>query len=398
MFSVMGRNTTKGIALTVAGLVLTVGLNSTLIVNAESEIVKESEITSSKISFKNKTTLKSISNELINIKTNSAIASMTSKFIVGGQAFTDFAVGNADIETPLFSKDFKKKRKEYIKSLNNIELDSTAPKQLQKIDTTLVIPEIDKSEIEISELEIIGQKSELDKIKKTENIESINTVDKRPKKSSKLVSQFKKFIDPLQVSAAYENRLPNYGETYVGQGRRAGEDYNSTRFDWNFMYWNNNNFDWGETYEHEFYLWNGNNIGRKTYLTKGTNWSPNCMPNDYKYLASNLPSAYLDTRLNQDASCDSWGDEVSYTIGSSWPKDIAKQTWYQTYWSTPVGDRSLPVFKVSAQIGYNYWTPGVPTGTWSSFQYNGGTHELIPYQTNPSFSYPNGAYKATFNR
>ncbi len=403
MFSVMGNNATKGIAVVVAGLVLTVGLNSTLLIHAETELIKEDEITTGKIEFTRKTNLNDVLSEIQKIKETVDISSITSEFVINGVVLTDFILGNANIDDVKFENELKNKRREFVKKLSKKEHDENAPKVEKEINFTNFDQEINDQSIIVKDLTILGQKSKLDKIQINKNIVSISIQKSKQKSKSKFLSKVKSLVSPVKASAAFENYLPNYGETYIGQGGWAGEDYNSTRFNFNYMYWNNNNFAWGDTYEHEFYLWNGTNINRKTYLTKGTNWSPNCEPNDWKYAASNLPSPYIDTRLNGDGSCDSWGDEVSYTIGTSWSKDILKQTWYYTYSSTPKGDRDLPVFKVSGQVGYNHWLPGVPTGTWSSFQYNGGTTSLIVqpngnYITNPTFDYPANYYKATFSR
>jgi hypothetical protein len=127
----------------------------------------------------------------------------------------------------------------------------------------------------------------------------------------------------------------------------------STRGYYSYMLWDNPGFGYNDTYEQDIFMWNGDNAGRKTYLNKNSSLFPDCMP-IVKYATSNLPSAYLDTRLKSDlggVGCEDWFDEVSFTIGSAAARGIQSNTWYVNYIETMKGDRDRPAIKISAQFG-----------------------------------------------
>jgi hypothetical protein len=128
------------------------------------------------------------------------------------------------------------------------------------------------------------------------------------------------------------------------------------------MLWENPGFGYYEGYEQDIKLSNVEGNQYKTYLTKANRYGqPVCEPL-VKYITTNLPSAYLDTRLDQDGRCDSDKSEVSYTIGTGWAKDILSNKWYANYYETLKGDRDKPVFTVQAQKLSQY-----PTGCGSEW-------------------------------
>jgi hypothetical protein len=296
-------------------------------------------------------------------------------------------------------------------------------------DPTDLMPEfesikqdIEEQDIVVLEVNLLGSKENLEmaksKSKNKTNIEVFDIKSNRPKAENIFSKVAKTLSGTVTASAAYENTLPKTGATYFGQN-------GNTRWNYNTMKWTSNNFGYNDTYEHEVYLWNGNNseINHTTYLSQDNQTWQNslgqtftaCFPliqNAY----SNLPNAYLDTRLNEDWQglyCDNdWSktSEVSYTIGTTTASDIATNTWYYTEIDTSLGQRNKPVFKTQGQTGYNLpyrvygnvSSGGYNLSTWTNFGYSGGATRLIQsasgdYITNPYFS-PNGYYVEGFYR
>lgn len=374
------------------------------------EPVLPAEQTVGSVNYKEDSKIEDVLTDIKKYK-NIKITGITSKFQNNGQEVTDFLIGDVTKQdNKTIKADLKNKRTEFVnnqkklkadeknKNLPEIKLDE---KSQYKSDDNIAISQISfsgvRNDLEVFEKEITKnnkvKEAGVKKLKKNKNKENA-------KKLSQIINS------EVKALAAYENRLPSAGHTYFGQGGLAGEDYNSTRWNFNYVLWNNNNFGSNDTYEHEVYLWNGSNAGPggyKTYLSKTNSYGwPVCAP-ETKYAASTLPSPYLDTRLEESGVytwCDNTSDEVSYTIGTSWAKDIQTNAWYYTYLSTSNGDRDKPVFKVQGQVGYNNYAYQI--GTWSSFGYTGGTHQLIAqnndYIINPNFSYPNNYYVHSFSR
>ncbi|NJS41608.1 hypothetical protein HC766_04660, partial [Candidatus Gracilibacteria bacterium] len=116
------------------------------------------------------------------------------------------------------------------------------------------------------------------------------------------------------------------------------------------MIWDNPDFGPNATYEHDIFLWNGNNPDQNntTYLTKNTTpyqlqFPPKgCYP-EVRYATSTLPSYYLDTRIeatiNPFQLCDNATDEVSYTFGTSNPSQLSANKQYVNYWTSDKGIR-----------------------------------------------------------
>jgi hypothetical protein len=123
-----------------------------------------------------------------------------------------------------------------------------------------------------------------------------------------------------------------------------------TRGYYSYMLWENPGFGYYDTYEQDIHLWNGDNISRKTYMDKTTSGFPDCIQS-FRYISSSLPNAYLDTRLDQNGTCNNVSNEVSFTIGSGQASAIRSNFWYSNYMETFKGDRDRPVFAISAQLG-----------------------------------------------
>jgi len=167
-----------------------------------------------------------------------------------------------------------------------------------------------------------------------------------------------------------------------------------TRGYYSYMLWENPGFGYYDTYEQDIHLYYKNDAVDqygKTYFKLENTPTPDCiwLP---KYATSSLPNAYLDTRLDQTGRCDSDGNnpgEPTYTIGTGWAKDIKSNYWYSNYIEMEKGQHNKPIFKSSAQLGYQF-----PLGcgsTWCVFPKN--TFIMIPFSysnqiMNRNTSYP----------
>lgn len=149
-----------------------------------------------------------------------------------------------------------------------------------------------------------------------------------------------------------------------------------------------------EGYEHEVILNNYIYDSDKSYINDGELYLDDfdlgfdavipemCLP-VYRYWASNLPGAYVDTRLNYSVSdsqellrCDSQPSgeegkgEISYTIGSEFGSDIEPNADYFAYINTYKGNLYKPVFKVQGSITDLVYDSPLALGydgTWSAF-------------------------------
>jgi hypothetical protein len=156
-------------------------------------------------------------------------------------------------------------------------------------------------------------------------------------------------------------------------------------------------------YEHEVYLnqydyslsTNDYNEGQKIYISRndeGIEYNlgqPNvpyaCLP-IYNYWASNLPGAYIDTRLDEDGPqtyCDSnlnESGEISFTIGSEFGYQIEEDQYYFTYLNADRGELGKPIFKVQGtQTELRYDDPRTfgYSGAWAAFSTGEPTIKLI---------------------
>lgn len=182
-------------------------------------------------------------------------------------------------------------------------------------------------------------------------------------------------------------------------------------------------------YEHEVYLYRFDdqytNYQQRTYLSQDTQPASNevptrCRPMSVRYWTSDLPSNYLDTRLDLSGNCDSENTEISYTIGSKDAEEIDSDRYYFTYMHLfdPSSSEILyrPLAKVQGQNSQVFdgigsrnpigWTcdgegyewcvfkkyndlPGIPWDNPDKGDEN--FKKLIPYdlnQTNRGWTYP----------
>jgi hypothetical protein len=112
-------------------------------------------------------------------------------------------------------------------------------------------------------------------------------------------------------------------------------------------------FGSNSTYEHDFYL---NNYDHKTYLSRAQ-W-PNGIPRVI-YWGSNLPRAYLDTRLGDPK------EEVAYVVGCADGHTIQPNTWYWSQIRTSRGDADTDRAKLFGQLGHRW--PDNCYSTWCVF-------------------------------
>jgi hypothetical protein len=426
----------------IASIAISLPISAISNIVSEFEPVTPDEVTVGTIKFKENTKIEDSFEDLKALKKEGVtVTGITSKFKNGDQEITDFLMGDVTgLGKDKIKKDLKEKRSQFVKNQVNLAKDinktfENDEKSTKAKEDYTPKYEIEKQEINISNVNIVGKKADLDKVKdknkKKSNIESTEIKKLKKNKNSDLIKKIGKALSGTITASAqtwqYEpwssqpsiNKQPNAGTTYFANGALAGEDANSTRWNYNYVKWNQNNFEYHDTYEHEVYLWNGpaspSSDSYKTYLTRNNvNYTNNgftyteCIP-EVKYAASSLPSAYLDTRLDYNYNftflyCDSDSNqtnEISYTIGSSYARNIQPNNWYFTYISTGIGDRNKPVYKVQGQVGANNYA--WPVGTWSSFKYKDGTTPFIKqsddnFILNPYYDYNNNWYTKTFNR
>lgn len=177
-----------------------------------------------------------------------------------------------------------------------------------------------------------------------------------------------------------EKWVPEAGYAYIGQYSNAGYSFDGDRYSYNLMWWNDvSDFKsgsswWGtDGYEQKVLLYN---YDGKTYMKNSADLygTPSLT-----YAASNLPDAYVDTRLD-----DSSG-EVSYTIGSGRGDFIVANTpyWYWTLFFTDPGNDTVDKFKVQAHLVTEYYSTCYYT--WGTYCMFGDTSvpitTLIPFST-----------------
>ena len=125
------------------------------------------------------------------------------------------------------------------------------------------------------------------------------------------------------------------------------------------MRWNNGGIGFQENnaYEHKIALANGSTTQNSTYLSKNTSPAFLCIP-QVVYVTSSLPNPYLDTRarfdnFNNFSFCDNTTSEVSYTLGSTYPRRIQPNEVYMNYWVDNKGSLNYPRFSLRYQRGEN---------------------------------------------
>ena len=155
------------------------------------------------------------------------------------------------------------------------------------------------------------------------------------------------------VGAINEENTPN-----TIQFRRLGFNTNSRGY-LTEMKWNNGGQDFqvNNAFEPKISLGNSSSTNQKTYLSKNTREPRACKP-DVLYVTSSLPYYYLDTRArfesgDDNSPCDNETTEVSYTIGTTYPRLIENNRIYFNYWVDRKGELNYPRFSYTAQRGEN---------------------------------------------
>ena len=164
---------------------------------------------------------------------------------------------------------------------------------------------------------------------------------------------------PLISAASYvdwEKWQPEWGRVQIGPSTQSGFRILDLRMMWDDV----SGFSWDSTYEHDFFLNNDprSALGPGTYLDR-SEWPGGLRIPKVDYAASNLPRAYLDTRIG-DAS-----NLIAYTIGSAKASDILTNTWYYNYFRTRNGDASRDNAWLTAQRGIRL--PPNDFSTWASW-------------------------------
>jgi len=177
-----------------------------------------------------------------------------------------------------------------------------------------------------------------------------------------------------------EKWIPEAGYEYIGQYSNTGHSLDGDRYSYNLMWWDDvSDFKsgsswWGtDGYEQKVLL---HNYDGKTYMKNDKSFygAPSLT-----YAASNLPDAYIDTRLDDD------NVEVSYTIGSGRGDFIRANTpdWYWTQLFTDPGNDTVDKFKVQAHLVTEY--SSTCYYTWGTYCMFGDTSvpitTLIPFST-----------------
>lgn len=180
-------------------------------------------------------------------------------------------------------------------------------------------------------------------------------------------------MDDIKVYISNRDFRPlqsHYRDSYTwtpDQGKVTTMQYGSTKRQvYSEFKWFNKPFSvFGYTYEHDFFLNNyaTSSLGFGTYLLRNTNGSgfPICT------WATNMPNAYLDTRLCDENSFQGTSNEVPYTIGCGEGYNLAKNIVYWTQILTDNGNTNIDNGKLTAQAGTQ--VPVGCTSVWCSFSY-----------------------------
>lgn len=178
-----------------------------------------------------------------------------------------------------------------------------------------------------------------------------------------------------------EKWIPEMGYSYIG-AYTNNDTYKDDRYSYQLMWWDDasdlkpaGTGWWGtDGYEHKVFLYN---YDGKTFMKNAGNiyGQPS-----FTYAASNLPNAYVDTRL-ADVS-----GEVAFTIGSGRGDLIHAYTsdWYWTQFFTDPGNDTVDKFKLQSRPATEYYSNCYYT--WGTFCMFGDTS--VPVKT--LISFPSG--------
>lgn len=286
-------------------------------------------------------------------------------FVYKGGSIHDFyALDNSNGDKNI-KEDYSKSRKALIVDIEKNN-QSLQPSDLQSLENIL-----------ISDVKLIGSKSNTDQMKKdldannirvlNLNVKDVGNLQPKEKVIPKEAFSPKKEAGAVAALATVaDTMIPKSGTSYFYPSSAGG------RYVQQNMKWTSVSFSSDQTYEHDVFLYN---YDRKTYLNGANTAYPNCYPTT-TYAATTWPSAskpYLDTRLSENlVSCEI--DELAYTIGAAQANALQANTDYYTYIRTADGNDTVDKFKLQAQIGHR-----IPTScytTWCSFRNQ--SYTLIP--------------------
>lgn len=215
------------------------------------------------------------------------------------------------------------------------------------------------TELRVGKLTIQGDRSIVNSLSGQRGIRQVTVVSDESQMETQS-STLQSSSNQLALAADWSTWQPRAGTVDTGPSSAPNNRYMNLQMSWQ----NVSGFGPTSTYEHDFFLNNSANssMGPGTYLdraqTGGQVWGYSGVP-IVEYAASNLPSAYLDTRF-MDGNV-----EIAYTIGSAKASDIRTQTWYMNYIRTRNGDALRDNAKLTAQLGHR--SPSSSYSTWASY-------------------------------
>lgn len=293
--------------------------------------------------------------------TNANIAIIESQYDIGSKVLTEFYslpsnTSVYDINVNELKEEYRQHRKSMLNAVlknsvklnNKVNSNTSMFKSMNDILTNNTV-----TDILISGITLTGDNEELSRVIQKGNIQSleVSTVE-NIRKNIKVPTTKNK------SSRSIPSWLPVSGYSFVNED-------SGYRYSLQYMWWNTNNFDSDDTYEHDFFLNNyDNNLG--TYLNPNSTSYPDCFPVT-TYASTTWPTSsypYLDTRLAQNLiECEY--KETPYTIGAAKADAIPVGDWEYTYIETLPGNVNVDKFKLQAQKGYRF--PSSCYTTWCSF-------------------------------
>jgi len=166
-------------------------------------------------------------------------------------------------------------------------------------------------------------------------------------------------VDPAKPASklkdAIDTYIPFVGYYFIYPSQH-GEDQ---RYVKNYFAWEENDFEQGEGYEHDFTLNNSPNssLGPGTYLNKKQYIDG--VPNVNYAAAGNMSGAYLDTRFMDPSYYK------SFTIGTGRGPELPTMTWVWTYIRTDEGNADVDNAEIGAQ--YSISDNEDCSSTWCMF-------------------------------
>lgn len=212
------------------------------------------------------------------------------------------------------------------------------------------------AEPHITGITVEGSQRSIEGIKEAgpavKSIETVSSVNQFELSAAPLMMAKNEMQSLAATTATWENWVPESGVITSGQSDNSNRYINIS------MIWDDTSgFGDGSTFEPDLFLNNDpkSSLGPGIYLD--TRQTLDKIP--VAYAVSNLPTPYLDTRLDDPST------EVAFTVGSARAKDIRANNAYYTYFRTKNGSASRDNGKLTAQLGYR--RPSWCNTTWCSY-------------------------------